>query len=320
MEAELRKLYYEPKTGFGSPAHLYKNARKAGLVVTMKVVKAFVDKQEVAQLFAPKTTKRETRHFKISARRGVWQIDHTFMKNKKINNNYHAIFVAINIGSRYVYAKAMKNIQEATVIETFNEFAKTIKLKHIKGIVSDKGVEFTSHVVKGWMEENNVHHRILHPTYHYLSNSIVERYNGVLKTKLHKYMKANDTKKWIDALDSIVYNHNHSIHSATKARPKDLLKDPIKELIFRLKTESHNHKLRKDKRFVLSKLKVGSKIRILRKSDKPFDKKVQKYNETVQKIEKFIHGGGLIKVKDKSRLLRPFEVLPIDKGVEKTHL
>jgi hypothetical protein len=64
-------------------------------------------------------------------------------------------------------------------------------------------------------------------------------------------------------------------------------------------------------------LKIGSKIRILRKADKPFDKKVQKYNETVHKIEKFIHGGGLIKVKDKSRLLRPFEVLPVDKGIEK---
>jgi len=317
METELRKLYYEPKTGFGSPSHLYKNARKAGHMVTMKEVKAFVEKQEVAQLFAPKTTKRETRHFKISDKRGVWQVDHTFMKHKKINNNHHAIFVAINIGSRYVYAKAMKNIQEDTVIETLKEFAKTIKLKHIRGIVSDKGVEFTSHAVRDWMEENNIKHRILHPTYHYLSNAIVERYNGVLKTKLHKYMKANDTHKWIDALDDIVYNHNHSIHSATKARPKDLLKNPIKELIFRLKTENFNNKLRKDKRFVLSKLKLGSKIRILRKTDKPFDKKIQKYNVKVHKIKKFIHGGVLIKVKHKSRLIRPFEILPINKGVER---
>ena len=317
METELRKLYYEPKTGFGSPSHLYKNARKAGHMVTMKVVKAFVEKQEVAQLFAPKTTKRETRHFKISAKRGVWQVDHTFMKHKNINNNHHAIFVAINIGSRYVYAKAMKNIQENTVIETLKEFVKTIKLKHIRGIVSDKGVEFTSHAVRDWMEDNNINHRILHPAYHYLSNAIVERYNGVLKTKLHKYMKANDTRKWIDALDDIVYNHNHSIHSATKARPKDLLKNPIKELIFRLKTENDNQKLRKDNRFVLSKLKLGSKIRILRKADKPFDKKIQKYNEKVHKIKKFIHGGVLIKVKHKSRLIRPFEILPINKGVER---
>ena len=129
METELRKLYYEPKTGFGSPSHLYKNARKAGHRVTMKEVKAFVEKQEVAQLFAPKTTKRETRHFKISDKRGVWQVDHTFMKHKKINNNHHAIFVAINIGSRYVYAKAMKNIQEDTVIETLKEFVDTRDVK-----------------------------------------------------------------------------------------------------------------------------------------------------------------------------------------------
>ena len=313
MEKELRKLYYEPKTGFGSPAHLYKNARKAGLMVKMKDVKAFVDKQEVAQLFKPMTTKRETRHFKISARRGYWQIDHTFMKHKKINNNLHAIFVAINIGSRYVYAKAMKNIQEDTVIEAFNDFAKQIKLKHIKGVVSDKGSEFISKTVKRWMEKHNVHHRILHPTYHYLSNSIVERFNGVLKTKLHKYMKANKTKKWIDALEDIVYNHNHSVHSTTGERPKDLLKNPIKELIFRLKTESYNQQLRTDKSFVLSKLKVGSNVRVLRKTDKPFDKKNQKYNETVHVIQKFIHNGGLIKLKDKSRLVRPFEVLPVDK-------
>ena len=59
MEKELRKLYYEPKTGFGSPAHLYKNARKAGLMVKMKEVTAFVKKQEVAQIYKPNTTKRE---------------------------------------------------------------------------------------------------------------------------------------------------------------------------------------------------------------------------------------------------------------------
>ena len=32
-----------------------------------------------------------------------------------------------------------------------------------RGIVSDKGVEFTSHAVRDWMEDNNINHRILHP-------------------------------------------------------------------------------------------------------------------------------------------------------------
>ncbi len=82
--------------------------------------------------------------------------------------------------------------------------------------------------------------------------------------KLAKYMTSHDTKKWIDALDDIVYNNNRSIHSTMGERPKDMLKNPLKQLIFRLKTINSNHNLRAQKNFVMNKIAVGSTIRIKR--------------------------------------------------------
>ena len=317
MENELRKLYYNAKTGYGSSAHLYRIARKKKVMVTMRQATDFVKKQEVSQLFATKNTKKEMRHFRIESQRGYWQVDHTFMKHKQINKGFSAIFVAINTGTRYVYAKAMKNIRSEAVTQTFNDFVKTVKKKNVRGIVSDKGSEFISSSTKDWMAQNGVTHRVLHPTYHYLANAIVERYNGVLKGKLYMYMAANKTKMWVDALDDVVYNHNHSVHKTTKHRPKDMLKSPLKEMIFRLKTVDHNNKLRADKKFVLSKINKGSKVRILRITDKPFAFKKQKYSKTVHTVDKLQNGGVLIKLKGKSRKVRPFEVLPVGETVEK---
>jgi len=164
------------------------------------------------------------------------------MKHSRTSNGYKAIFVAVDIRSRYVYARAIKNIRQTVVIETFEKFTKTVKRKNVKGIVNDQGSEFISNSLKTWLKDNNISQCTLHPTYHYCSSSIVERFNGVLKMKLEKYMTSHGAKTWVDALGDIVYNNNRSIHSTMGERPKDTLKNPLKQLIFRLKTVKSNAK------------------------------------------------------------------------------
>ena len=321
MEAELKRLYYDPRTGFGSALHLYRSAKKAKVEgVRMKDCIEFIRRQETAQIHKGANEKQEKRQFHIESKRGYWQCDHAFMKHKKTNNGYKAIFVAVDIGSRYVYARAMKNIRETAVIETFEHFLKTVKPKNIKGIVNDKGTEFISKPLKEWLKNHDIEQRTLHPTYHYYSNAIVERFNGVLKQKLSKYMTSHGTKKWIDALDDIVYNNNRSIHSTTKQRPKDMLKSPLKQLIFRLKTINSNHNLRVKKSFVLNKIGKGSKIRIKRIPKDHFDKSYKKFNKKEHEVEAIVNGGVMVKVKGEDRALRPFEILPVGKEVEKNPL
>ena len=312
MNEELKRLYYDPKTGFGSAAHLFRAAKKSKVAeVTMKHCVDFIARQETAQVHKGTNEKQEKRQFHIESKRGYWQCDHCFMKHTKANNGYKAIFVAVDIGSRYVYARAMKNIRETAVIETFEDFLKTVKPKNVRGIVNDQGNEFISHSLRNWLKDHNIEQRTLHPTYHYYSNAIVERFNGVLKQKLAKYKTSHGTKKWVDALDDIVYNNNRSLHSTTKQRPKDMLKSPLKQLIFRLKTINSNHNLRAKKNFVLNKIEKGSTIRIKRIPKDHFDKSYKKYNKKEHEVEAIVNGGVMVKVKGESRPLRPFEILPV---------
>ena len=312
MNEDLKRLYYNPKTGFGSAAHLLLSARKARVAgVTMKHCVEFISRQETAQVYKGANMKQEKRQFKIESKRGYWQCDHCFMKHSKTNNGYKAIFVAVDIGSRYVYARAMKNLREAAVIETFEAFLKTVKRKNVKGIVNDQGSEFISNSLRNWFNDNNISQRTLHPTYHYYSNSIVERFNGVLKMKLAKYMTSHGTKKWVDALDDIVYNNNRSVHSAMGERPKDMLKSPLKQLIFRLKSINSNHNLRAEKNFVMNKIEPGSTIRIKRIPRNHFDKSFKKYNKRLHQVEGFVNGNVMVKVSGEDRPLRPFEILPV---------
>ena len=192
-------MYYNPKKGFGSAAHLSSSAKKARVTeVTMKQCVEFISRQETAQVHKGANEKQEKRQIKIESKRGYWQCDHCFIKHSKMSNGYKAVLVAVDNGSRYVYARAMKNIRETVVIETFEKFIKTVKRKNVKGIVNDQGSEFISNSLKTWLKDNNISQRTLHPPYHYCSKSIVERFNGVLKMKLAKYTTSHGTKTWVD--------------------------------------------------------------------------------------------------------------------------
>lgn len=57
---------------------------------------------------------------------------------------------------------------------------------------------------------------------HFSFFRIAERANRTIKEQLFKYMTANSTKRYIDALQDIVAAYNERIHSATKFAPKDV--------------------------------------------------------------------------------------------------
>ena len=90
-----------------------------------------------------------------------------------------------------------------------------------------------------------------------------------------------------------------------------MLKSPLKQLIFRLKTINKNHNLRAQKNFVLNKIQKGSKIRIKRIPKDHFDKSYKKYNKKEHEVEAIVNGGVMVKVKGESRPIRPFEILPV---------
>ena len=308
----LQKIYYDPKTGYSNTLELYRRAKKKSTSITISYVKAWLAKQATAQVF--KGTNAKKTHLSIEAARGTYQIDHTFFpSNTKINNHYKAVFCAIEVGSRWAFVCPMKNTQTRAVLAAFEGLCDATK-KHnpVKRIVTDDGVEFGSNALRDWLKEKAIAHRTLHKDYHYYSNSIVERFNLTLKRRLQKYMTANGTKKWIDALDDIVYGYNRSKHSTLAERPKDVFRNPISQLIHRIRTIQNNHNLKAKKAFILNRIRPGSKVRLLRKVDQAFSKKIQRYSKKTYTVSGITKNQTMVQLDGKSRAIRPWEVQAVD--------
>lgn len=89
------------------------------------------------------------------------------------------------------------------------------------------------------------------------SNMLIERFNKTLRGLLDKYMSLNKTKKYIDALQDLVYNYNNTTHASTKEVPNDLDQQKYLDL------DAHIQKQQKLEE-ASNKIHVNDDIRILK--------------------------------------------------------
>jgi hypothetical protein len=54
--------------------------------------------------------------------------------------------------------------------------------------------------------------------------SIVERFNRTLKMKMSKLFDSTNSFRYVDALDDLVYNYNHTVHRTIGVTPADAIK------------------------------------------------------------------------------------------------
>jgi len=54
--------------------------------------------------------------------------------------------------------------------------------------------------------------------------ALVERFNRTLKSRMWKYLRTNETRKWIDIVQQLVNDYNNSFHSTLKMSPVEASK------------------------------------------------------------------------------------------------
>ena len=143
----LRKLYYDPKTGFVSAQKLWEKVKDKK--VTLKQVQEWLNNQESVQV---QKEVRRKEGFKIVGSRGDWQMDLTFYPQYKgSNNGYETILTAIEIPSRKAWASKLIKKNKTEMMKALERFKK----KHyIKSLTSDNGSEFVA--VRQWCSENDI--------------------------------------------------------------------------------------------------------------------------------------------------------------------
>ena len=94
--------------------------------------------------------------------------------------------------------------------------------------------------------------------------SIAERFIRTLKQKIYRHFTANNTLRYTDVLQDIVYSYSHTIHRSIKESPANV----TRENEFQVRQTLYGEKQAKTKKF---KFNVGDLVKI-RKARRPFEK------------------------------------------------
>ena len=205
-----------------------------------------------------------------------FQIDLTFFpRYKKQNNGYDVLFTAININSRFAYAYYCQDKSTDNILNLLKKMeSKTI----IHSISCDYGKEFDNEKFKNYCQENEIKLFFIKNDGHKLG--IINRFHRTLKEKLTKYFVNNDTVKWVDAIDDIIYNYNHSVNRGIGIEPYKVNNFIEQKIIENAKNKTE--KINENE----IKINVGDFCREIVEKTIYSDKMIPKYsNEIYQIIE-----------------------------------
>jgi len=253
----LKKLYYDPKTGFCGINELVRKSGKS----KEEVIK-FLNSQDVFTLHKPLRKKFPRRKVYVHDIDQQWQADLVEMiPYHKENDGYRYLLTVIDIFSKYAWGIPIKFKNADEVVKAFNKIFKERKPNKIQ---TDNGTEFYNQKVQNIFKDYNIDH---FSTISDLKASIVERFNRTLKEKMWRVFSYYDNKKWINIIDDLLKNYNNSLHSSIKMTPAEASDPRNKEIVHKnLFPENHKYvetsdsepeKLKNE-----SKFDIGDKVRM----------------------------------------------------------
>ena len=123
----------------------------------------------------------------------------------KDNNGIKYLLTVIDVFSKFVWIVPLKRKTGKEVAYAFSNILR--ERKPCKAWV-DKGKEFYYKDVQKLVNLYSIENE--------QKSCAIERFNRTIKEKIFKYFSANNTRKYIDALDLLVGQYNNMIHSSIK--------------------------------------------------------------------------------------------------------
>lgn len=207
----LQRIYYKEKNYDGINS-LFIKAKERDKTIKKDDVKEWLKKQSVAQQ-THRSNKKKVFLPIYSEIPYSFQVDLTFFpKYKHQNDGVSVLFTAININSRYAYAYYSKKKDLNTLLDFLKIFEKQGQINYIVG-----DLEFKRQKLTDYLDDNEIQYDFFKADSNKLG--IINRFHRTLKEKLEKYFIANNTVRWIDIIDKIIYNYNHTYHNGIKIEP-----------------------------------------------------------------------------------------------------
>ena len=302
LDELLNDIYYKQHNYDGIEG-LYKKEKAIYNKTTINYVKEWLGKQQNKQMTKAPVIGKKSFLPIYSETPYAFQIDLTFFpRYKKQNNNIYVLFTAININTRYVYAYYSKDKEMNTILNMLKQMEKKTV---INKITCDEGTEFNNSMFKEFCSENKIELFFVKDDSHKLG--IMNRFHRTLKDKLSNYFLVNDTVKWVDVIDKIIFNYNHTVNRGIGIEPAKV-SDYLEHEIILWKRDMSDILYTKEN----NKFNIGDKVRILNKKVLFKDKMLPKYSSSVFNVEKVLRNSCLVSNNGKTIEVKNTQLLKID--------
>ena len=283
----LNKIYYKEKN-YDGVENLYKKAKVYNTSIKKNDVKEWLNKQYNKQVTTAITGKKEFKPI-YSETPYSFQLDLTFFpRYKSQNKNNYVLFTAININTRFAYAYYSKDKETQTILNMLKEMeSKTV----INTITCDEGSEFTNKEFVKYCLEKNIELFFVKNDSHKMG--IINRFHRTLKDKLKKHFITNDSYNWIDDIDKIIFNYNHTVNSGIGIEPYKIDAGLEHEIIVFKRNISDLIDKKHEDKFI-----VGDNVRILNKKVVFQDKLLPNYSNKVYVIVRVLKNSCIVKMGD----------------------
>ena len=149
----------------------------------------------------------------------LWDVDLVDVSNlAKHNDGIRYLLIAIDVFSRYLWDKTLKNKSHQSIIKSLqNIFRKGRSPKELR---TDKGSEWKNKRVKTFLKKNKIHHYV---TQNATKANYSERVIRTIKGQMYRYFSHKRTYHYLDVLKDIVRNYNDRPHRSLDGKsPSDV--------------------------------------------------------------------------------------------------
>ncbi|XP_063436452.1 uncharacterized protein LOC134717883 [Mytilus trossulus] len=212
-EDYIRKIWTDPShpAAFAGPDKLYKIIQKDGKFdIGRGSVKRILAKIDTYSVQRPTRKKFKRNRVIVSGIDAQWDGDLASMENVSKYNKYKFLLILIDIFSRYLIVRPLKDKKSTTVATALQSIFNQSN-RRPSTIRFDQGGEFKASV-KQYLKKTGIHVFYTHNSQ--IKSNYAERVIRTLKNRIYSYFMENQTYKYIDVLQDLVTSYNNTPHQS----------------------------------------------------------------------------------------------------------
>lgn len=257
--SDLKENYKNPghPIAFSGINKIYEYYKGAISIKQIKDVLAGVESYTLHREYHKNTRNVTYAHFK----RYQFQMDLVEIQAlSSYNDGVRYLFNVIDIFTRYAFVRPLHDKKAHTVLKAFKSILKEADSIPLM-LVIDKGAEFSNKLFENFCGINNI--KLVNPEAS-THAAFIERFNRTLQNIVYKYMTENETNRFVDQLQKLVFSYNNRRHRMIAMTPFQAENNPENHLKIRLLASKRDEKTKKK----TPNLQINSYVRIAKQKGK----------------------------------------------------